>query len=165
MGESHLKISNGFSSRNGELNLFLAKDALEYQKLNLGVTYLLLSEDKRLISYITLGMGALKIPDIANFEFHGRKLREYPKEFPNQFPALLIGKIATEQSQENMGGATSLLKFALKLANELRDKVGCAYLVAHVYPQSIDWYRQKGFKTYVGNIAERETIPMYLELS
>ena len=126
---------------------------------------MLLSEDKRLISYITLGMGALKIPDLANFEFHGRKLREYPKEFPNQFPALLIGKIVTERSQENKGGATSLLKLALNLANELRAKVGCAYLVAHVYPESIDWYRQKGFKTYVANITDWETIPMYLELT
>ena len=131
----------------------------------MGITYLLLSEDKRLIFYITSGMGALKIPDLADFEFRGRKLREYPKEFPNQFPALLIGKIATEHSQENKGGATSLLKFALNLANKLRAKVGCAYLVARVYPESIDWYRQKGFKTYVGNIAERETIPMYPELS
>lgn len=157
-------LLNFFKSNNSELNQFLAKDALGYQNLNLGITYLLVNIENKLVSYITLGMGALKIPDKSTFEFHGKKLNEYPKEFPNQFPALLIGKIATDKTEEAKGGATFLLKFATSIALELKQKIGCAYLVAHSYPESVNWYKSKGFKTYLAKTSERETIPVYFEL-
>ena len=132
LNDAHNPLLASFHSANGALNTFLANDALEYRKLQLGVSYLLLCKDKRLISYMTLGMGALKIPDREEFEFRGKKLREYPKEFPNQFPALLIGKLATDEKELGKGGASMLVDYAIKLALELRQKIGCAYVIAHV---------------------------------
>ncbi|HLD59991.1 MAG TPA: hypothetical protein VI912_03290 [Candidatus Bilamarchaeaceae archaeon] len=137
---------------------------MEYQKLNLGMTYLLFNKNNEPISYVTLGMGALKIPNKEQFEFRGKKLKEYPKEFPNNFPALLIGKLATNKSQENKGGAGILLDFSVKLALKVRKEMGCAYLIAHVYLESISWYEKKGFRTFISDTKKRDTIPMYLEL-
>ena len=162
--DDHKPIILHFLSKNEDLNEFLVRDALEYQKLNLGITYMLFNKEKKLVSYITLGMGALKIPDKKEFEFKGKMLKDYPKDFPSQFPALLIGKLATDKDEEGMGGASLLLDYAVKTILGLRDKIGCAYLVAHVYPESLDWYKTKGFKTYVTQVANRETIPMYFEL-
>jgi len=57
-----------------------------------------------------------------------------------------------------------LVDYSVRMALEAGEKTGCAYLVAHVYPESIEWYKKKGFRTYVKEIAGRETIPMYFEL-
>ncbi|SRR3989339_234490 len=113
---------------------------------------------------MTLATGALKVPDKLEFEFRGKKLREYPKDFPNQFPALLVGKLATDKNEEGNGGAGLLLDYAVKLALEIRGKVGCIYLVADSYKESMNWYKKKGFRTYIKDTSQRTTIPMYLEL-
>ncbi len=64
---------------------------MAFQRLHLGVTYLLISKsDRKLISYLTLATGSLKIPDEKEFILRGRRLGDYPKDFPRQFPALLI---------------------------------------------------------------------------
>lgn len=128
------------------------------------MTYLLFNGGDKLVSYITLGMGALRIPDKGVFVFRGRRLADYPKDFPSQFPGLLIGKLATDKSEAGKGGASILLDFAVKVALEAREKIGCAYLLAHVYPESTGWYEKRGFRTYVENAAGRETVPMYFEL-
>lgn len=159
-----MEALSGFESDRKELNEFLARDSLEYQKLNLGITYLLFNGRDKLVSYVTLGMGALRIPDREIFVFKGRRLADYPKDFPSQFPGLLVGKLATDRLEERKGGAGILLDFAVKVALEAREKIGCAYLLAHAYLESTAWYGKKGFKTYVENAAGRETIPMYFEL-
>lgn len=171
--EVYITILNGqsriqeFNSTNEDLNEFLKKDALEYQRLHLGITYLLCAKGtERIISYLTLAMGSLKIPDRTKFELRGRRLGEYPKEFPNQFPALLIGRLATDKGEEGKGGAKLLLDFAVKTALSVRERVGCGYLLAHAYASQdvIGWYKRAGFKTYVERIEKEETVPMYFEL-
>ena len=147
---------------------FLVKDAIEYQKLNLGITYLLISKNSgKLLSYTTFCMGALKLPErMDEFVFKGKRLKDYPKDFPNQFPALLIGKLATDKREVGKGGAGFLLDFAVKTAFEIRSRIGCAYMVAHAYtrPDIIKWYENKGFGSYLTDAKGRDTIPMYFEL-
>ena len=75
MSDRHKGFLANFRSNKEELNDFLVSDALEYQRLHLGITYLLFSVENKLISYMTLAMGALKIPD-EDFELRGKKLKE-----------------------------------------------------------------------------------------
>ncbi|MFA6328560.1 MAG: hypothetical protein WCY41_03875 [Candidatus Micrarchaeia archaeon] len=165
LGNPHCTAVSAFESDKEELNDFLAKDALGYQNLNLGATYLLFSkEGNRLISYITLSMGALKIPEGDEFEFRGKRLKEYPKEFPRNFPALLIGKLATDKREETRGGASLLLAYAASKALQMQNEIGCAYLMAHVYTDKIEWYMHKGFRTFIADPSKMETVPMYIEL-
>ena len=37
-------------------------------------------------------------------------------------------------------------------------------IVAAAYQKSIDWYKKKGFKTFILNLERRDTIPMYFKL-
>ncbi|VVC01953.1 Uncharacterised protein [uncultured archaeon] len=163
----HANLLGAFSSRDGELNEFLQKDALEYQKLHLGVTYLLLDRTcSRVISYITLSMGSLKVPDHKEFVLRGRKLADYPKDFPMQFPALLIGRLATDRKEEGRGGAHILLDLAVEMALKTREDMGCGFLLAHAVADErvVGWYKKSGFKAFVDSVAGRETVPMYFEL-
>jgi len=75
LSDRHKGFLANFRSNKEELNDFLVSDALEYQRLHLGITYLLFSVENKLISYMTLAMGALKIPD-EDFELRGKKLKE-----------------------------------------------------------------------------------------
>ncbi len=166
--DEHQPIFASFHSRDDDLNDFLKKDALEYQKLHLGVTYLLLSRKTKLIlSYITLSMGSLKVPDQTDFVLRGRRLADYPKDFPMQFPALLVGRLATDQEEEGRGGAHFLVDFALNMALEARQKMGCGFLLAHAVADEhvVGWYKRAGFKTFAGSITGHETVPMYLEMA
>jgi hypothetical protein len=168
LSEAYLPLLERFNSQNSELNEFLQKDARGYQKLHIGTTYLLFRKsDNKLLAYTTLSMGALKLPEKKEeFIFAGKKLSDYPKDFPNQLPALLIGKLATDKSEERRNAATILLKYAIQLAMEQRRTIGCAFLVAHVYtkPEIIKWYEGKFFKRIIQDLEGRETIPMYFEL-
>lgn len=157
-----------FQSKETEINEFLFKDAIEYQKLNLGITYILISkETENIVSYITISSGALRLPENrTDFVFKGKRLTSYPKDFPNQFPALLIGKLATDEQQEGKGGASLLVDLATALAIKIKNEVGCAFLVTHAKAKQevFDWYKKKGFKTFIQDMAGRETVPMYFEL-
>ncbi len=168
LSEEHLPLLQSFDSENEELNHFLKKDALGYQRLHIGTTYLLFCKcDGKLLAYITLSMGALKLPEKKEgFMLAGRRLEEYPKDFPNQLPALLMGKLATDRAEEGRGAASILLKHAMAVALEHRKAMGCAFLVAHAYtePEVLGWYERKRFMRIVRNIEGRETVPMYLEL-
>jgi len=140
---------------------------MAFQRLHPGITYLLISKQGgKLISYLTLATGSLKIPDEKEFVLRGRRLGEYPKDFPRQFPALLIGKLATDKDEEGRGGAGLLLDYIVGIALSIRKSAGCSHLIAHAKaaPGVIEWYRHKGFRTDILKWAGRETIPLYLEL-
>lgn len=165
--EESLPLLSSFKSENEELNEYLQKDALPYQKIHLGITYALFSkEGGKPISYASIAMGSLRIPDEKEFVLKGKKLQEYPKDFPRQFPALLIGKLATDQTESGRGGAGLLLDFVVKLALRVRAEIGCSHIIAHAKPKqsTIDWYVHKGFATDISDWKGRETVPMYFEL-
>ena len=166
--EDHRHLIPNFKSDNNELNDFLLKDALGYQSLHFGITYLLFSKsDNKLLAFITLSMGTIRLSDERlDFIAGGRRLEEYPKNFPNQFPALLIGRLATDTSEQNKGAASLLLDFAVKMALDEREKIGCVCLAAHAYNDKkvIDWYLKKRFKLCLGVKKELDTVPMYFEL-
>ncbi len=158
-------IIANFESKGADQNEFLINDALEYAKLNLGITHLLFEKGTdKLLSFITLGMGTLKIPDEIDWELKGKRLKEYPKVFPNQFPALKIGQLATQKEEENRGVASLLISFAIRLALAYQKEVGCKYIVLDADPRQVKVYEKRGFKTWIRDFGGRETIPMYLEL-
>ena len=165
--DEHTPLIANFSCDDEELNEYLKNDALIYQKLHLGVTYILFTKTaKKPISYMTLAMGSLKIPDKHEFMLQGRKLKDYPKIFPQQFPALLIGKLATDRSEEGKGGASLLLDYATKMAIDARQQFGCSHLIAHARATQkiVDWYKKRGLVTYIEDLSGRDAIPMYFEL-
>ncbi len=163
----HAPLLHSFESNSPELNDYLKTDALGYQNLHLGVTYLLFSKaGGHVISYLTVANGSLRISDSKEFVLRGRRLGDYPKDFPRQFPALLICKLATDKKEEGCGGAGLLLEYAVSIAMKNRQTAGCSHLIAHAKASAgvIDWYEHKGFRTDYSDFVGMETVPLYLEL-
>jgi len=159
----HESNLSSFNCTNSDQNDFLSSDALEYARLSLGVTYLLFDgASEKLLAFITLGTGAIKLPDKKEeWVLRGKKLKEYPKEFPRQFPALRIGQLATDCNEENKGAGTYLIHFAIRIGINLQANAGCAYLVANPYPERVPWYEKRGFKILQEG---KNTTQMYFEL-
>ena len=112
-------------------------------------------------------MSAIRLVDERdNFQAGGRRLSEYPKNFPNQFPALLIGRLATDKNEQGKGAASLLLDKALQMAFDERERIGCVCLAAHAYnePKVIEWYKKRKFKLCSDAKKGMDTVPMYFEL-
>jgi GNAT superfamily N-acetyltransferase len=112
-------------------------------------------------------MSSLKLPEnTSGIKLRGKELGDYPKEFPNQFPVLLIARLAADERSQGRGAASFLLEFAVQIALSERDKIGCAYLLTHAYakPGVIDWYADRGFRSWIKAPHRGETVPMYLEI-
>ena len=135
LDEKHRGVIAKFKSTDSELNEFLNKDAFHFIRLKLGVSYLLIDKSSGdLISYSTLSTGAVRIDD--EKIFRGLRRKDYPKDLPNQFPALLVGRLATDASNGLLvqavgrwvfdfgGGADVRLSRPFSLRVEVRDFVG-----------------------------------------
>ncbi len=164
LDEKHRGIITKFKSIDDELNEFLNTDAFHYMGLKLGITYLLIDKATgELISYSALSTGAVRIDD--EVVFQGLKRKDYPKDLPNQFPALLIGRLATDKTKEGNGGGSLLLKHAIKNALDLTLKLGCTHLAVHSNrrPETVKWYSSRGFICADPN-SKKETLTFFFEL-
>ena len=163
LSEKHRKDLSTFDCDHKDINEFARKDIFEYQQHNLGVSYILLNRERKLISFITLAMSALKLPKSIRME----KIEQgkiYDRYIPNQFPALKIGMLGTEKTEQRKGHAGGLIQHALNIAFDLTEITGCCYLILDAYPERVKWYEDNGFTLLKETPGEDRSVPMYLRL-
>lgn len=160
----HKPLLGAFSCGARDEDRFLKEDALLNQNLRLNETYLLLEKGKgKAISYITFAIGTFQLSK--ERELYGVKIRDKPFKLPGNLPCMLIGHLATDSGEENRGGATYLLKFALAEALRKSGLVPFPFLVLHSYPDKVAFYEKKGFeKAFTPQRGRPKTICMYTKL-
>ncbi len=156
LDEGHREVLSDFDCGHADINEFTRNDIFEYQKQNIGVSYALLDADGRILSFITLLMGAIKMPSHLGFRI------AHVSEVPNQVPALKIGRIGTLRTEQKKGHAKRLIQYALYLAIKLRKEIGCHYLTLDAYPENVPLYQKCGFIPFYSDWAGRETVPMFM---
>lgn len=159
LGEKHRESLSKFDCGHGDITEFAHNDIFEYQKQRLGVSYVLLNASGGIVSFITLAMGSIKLPPHISEE----KVRGV-REVPRQFPALKIGRIGTLKTEQKKGHAKRLINYAIYLAVELRERIGCYYLTLDAYPENVKLYEKCGFSALATKRDGRETIPMAMKL-
>lgn len=91
-----------------------------------------------------------------------KRLPDYP------IPILRISRLAVDERCQGYGLGKRLLRMALELAVELRDRVGCAGVVVDAKPEAMDYYANFGFaplETAAGELGDRpQPVPMFLSL-
>jgi len=158
LGEKHIATLRDFDCGNPDINDFAHKDIFEYQKQKLGVSYALTNSEGRTLSFITLAMGSVKLPP--PFAFRVPEI----SEVPNQLPALKIGRLGTQKTEQKKGYAKELIEYATFLAIEFGDKIGCYYLTLDAYPENVEIYKKRGFVPFFPELKGRETMPMFMEI-
>jgi GNAT superfamily N-acetyltransferase len=135
------------------LDVFLFHFVNQYEKRNLGRTYVLVLEgEKRVYGYYTLAGG--HIPRECMPTEAMKKLSKHP------VPVVLLARLAVDQSMKGRGLGRELLANALVRSVETAEHIGFhAMLVETIDDQAIAFYRKHGFTPLV-NQPNRLILPL-----
>lgn len=129
----------GNSKEDQELNSFLKEDALQQQNEGDNVTYVaVLKNTKKVIGYVTT------LTDRLLVSAKEKKDMKITAEYYN-FPAIKIGRLATDKNYTGKGIATTFLEGIKGLALKTAETTGCRFLIVDSYKKSIEIYLKNGF--------------------
>jgi ribosomal protein S18 acetylase RimI-like enzyme len=153
-------IKNHFESGDKELDHFFQNYASQNQfKHYIGTTYVALIENI-IVGFITISATSIKIDDFDNLS---KKLPKYP------LPILRISRLAVDKNYQNKGIGKALLKLALRLSIEQKEKFGCIGIIVDAKENAITFYEQFGFENIDIKIGHIDTRPflktMYLSMN
>ncbi len=129
-----------FHCGNTSLDYFIKNLANQFEKKNLGRTYVLVEQGETHIKgYFTLATGAIPFENIPL----SRKKKVSP-HLP--VPILLVGKLAIDLADQGKGYGSALLREVFQLAATISQTVGIhAILVSAIDEQAFAFYQHQGF--------------------
>jgi GNAT superfamily N-acetyltransferase len=113
----HGQVREGFDCGKSSLNDFLQALVSQYEKRNLGRTYVALQEgDQRVLGYYTLASGAITA--------EGLPAKQAKKLHRHAVPVVLLARLAVDRSVHGRGLGGYLLRDALTRSLDLSEKLG-----------------------------------------
>lgn len=141
-----------FSCGADDLDEFLQKDALLYEKGLMGKTYcwLLNDDDSKIVGYVTLANAGIQTTHM-----HNNPKRHLNKNIPHDkqgrtYPAVLIGRVAVAQefqgSEFRVG--SQIMDFVKDWFVADDNKTGCRYILVDAVnnTHTLAYYNRNGFK-------------------
>lgn len=120
-----------------ELNEFIHKQALLYQKENLGVTYLFFYQDK-IVGFVTIAMSQIEVKETPT-------LLPFPMTI-KYYPALKIGSLAVGNDYRAKNVGTNICLWSLFFTKQLSKQIGCRFIVVLTQGKTIDFYEKCNFE-------------------
>jgi GNAT superfamily N-acetyltransferase len=135
----HGHVREGFDCGKPSLNDFLHALASQYEKRNLGRTYVALQEGvQRVLGYYTLASGA-----IATVGMPAKQAKKLPR---HAVPVVLLARLAVDRSFHGRGVGGFLLRDALTRSLDLSEKLGIhAVVVDALDDEAKAFYERFGF--------------------
>jgi predicted N-acetyltransferase YhbS len=137
------------------LNDYIWYQAKDQQLEGAAVTYLAFYDDQ-IVGFISLSMSSILVQNVTGKH---RPSTSYP-----QFPALMIGRLATDYEYQHQGVGKVLCEFAIAQAIKHRELMGCQFITLNAKPNSIPFYQRLGFEVCPGQQASRKNPFMYFKL-
>jgi GNAT superfamily N-acetyltransferase len=149
-----------FSSGDADLDRFFTKYAGQNQfRLHIGTTYVAVS-DARILGFITVAATSIHVEGLP-----ARQRKQLPR-YP--LPALRIARLAVTQAAQGQGVGSQLLRAALRLAHDMKQRVGCVGVIADAKPEAVSFYQRYGFEplaAIAGQLGDRPApLPMFLAI-
>jgi predicted GNAT family N-acyltransferase len=115
-------VREGFDCGEPSLDGFLHARVSQYEKRNLGRTYVgLQGEDRRVLGYYTLASGAIEAAGLP-----ARQAKQLPR---HAVPVVLLARLAVDQSVRGSGLGGFLLRDGMKRSLDLSEKIGIHAIV------------------------------------
>jgi len=130
---------HNFTCGKPSLDEFIRRLVSQYEKRNLGRTYVALrSDDKRVLGYFTLASSAIAFEHLP--ESSARKLPRHP------VPVILLARLAVDRSAQGEGLGEALLVDALHRCIDLANRLGIhAVEVDAIDDEARTFYQKYGF--------------------
>jgi len=131
----------GFSCGKAPLDVFLRTQAGQYTRKGVGRTFVAVRPGNRaVIGYYTLAASAIEFAQLPTSI--GKRLPKHP------VPAVLLGRLAVDQSARGQGLGSALLVNALKRVLELADQLGVFAVHVHAIDEEArGFYAHFGFQS------------------
>jgi GNAT superfamily N-acetyltransferase len=132
-------VREGFNCGKPSLDDFLHSLVNQYEKRNLGRTYVALEDaDQRVLGYYTLASGA-----IAADSLPARQAKKLPK---HAVPVVLLARLAVDRPVSGKGLGSFLLRDALSRSLDLSEKLGVhAVVVDALAAEAKSFYERFAF--------------------
>jgi predicted GNAT family N-acyltransferase len=144
-----------FNCGQEEIDEFIHKQALTFQKERLGVTYVFYHK-LDLIGFATLCMGHINKQKMTSEN-------RLPKHI-DSYPALLIGQLGVCSENQGNGVGTYICDFCFDRAIKLSQKVGCRFLVVDALESAVSFYIKYGFVLAPKQECEKQKL-MFLDVT
>lgn len=138
------------------LNEYIWLQAVDQQAEGAAIVYLAWF-DAQIVGFSSLNMSSIQVGDVA--EQHRPRRTPYP-----HFPALMIGRLATDSKCFRQGIGTLLCQHAISTAFRLREDVGCQFIIVNAKEKSVEFYQKCGFNLDVNQPKSRREPFMYFKL-
>ncbi len=120
---SHLETMDSLETYKPELKKFLMEDALDNQMKKISATYLWFKKgSNEFVGYITLLTDKLNLDSVLKTEMRKQLIRY------KELPAIKIGRLCVDDKYQKMGIGSLMIKFAIFIASELNQRVGCRFM-------------------------------------
>lgn len=146
-----LAVCEPFICENKDLNEFFANDAVLYSQRLLGKTYLfcLKASPNIIVAAFTVSNDSIRMTNKLNEEAKTTFLRqtELEEKGLRRFPAVLIGRLATNKEYAGKGVGTAVMDF-IKRWFRFDNKTGCRFIIVDAYNNeaTIHYYLKNGFQ-------------------
>jgi GNAT superfamily N-acetyltransferase len=133
------QVREGFDCGKPSLNEFLHALVSQYEKRNLGRTYVALQEgDQRVLGYYTLASGAITAEGLP-----AKQAKKLPR---HAVPVVLLARLAVDRGVHGRGLGGFLLRDALTRSLDLSEKLGIdAVVVDALDAEAKAFYERFGF--------------------
>lgn len=153
-----------FDCGDSDLNEFFQKDALNYLRQLLAVTYVF--EDKQqTVAFFSVLNDRISGEDSEKNVF--RKIRSkipHKKHF-RSYPSVKVGRFGVDQNYHNQRIGTEVMDF-IKAYFSIKNKTGCRFITvdAYNYPRTVNFYKKNGFDFLTSQDEKEDTRSMYFDL-
>jgi predicted GNAT family N-acyltransferase len=135
---SQIHNTSDFDCEDSDINEFLKRDALLYQKIQLAKIYVLIYREN-IVGFFSLSTDSIKLKNdekVSSPKLKTKRLCE--------FPAVKIGRLGIDKRFKEMGFGKRLLMIAIGLIKQHKI-FGCRFITVDSYPKVVNFYSKYGF--------------------
>ncbi|MHB8164362.1 MAG: GNAT family N-acetyltransferase [Methanoregula sp.] len=151
-------VSSFSCSASEDLQDFLRAAAKDNQRQKISTTYVVHSGTV-LVAFFSLSMGCIKSDFVKN------KMTVDVNDPPNNYPALLLARIATKDEYQCQGIGREMMKHVFNMAFDLTEQIGCRFVKVDSKKdeRTVKFYRTNG--SFIKIHENEDTIQMVVDLN
>lgn len=153
-----------FDCGDEDLNEFLLKDAQDYLRQRLAVTYVLETDTETVAYFSVLNDKVSRALVPKNIWNKLRKPIPHRKHI-GSYPSVKLGRLAVSKSFKGQGFGTEILNIIIMTFTDEKNRTGCRFLTVDAYKEALPFYLKYGFKFLTEDDADQHTRLLYLDLN